>query len=188
MVSDGQQIRIGPLVYTVKLVNRLEDEDRTPLNGRIQHDKCEILIDSDVSDQVQHVILWHEVLHGIIDGQGGHGHDEGFIEALAHEIVRVIQDNPILGPEQEMSIYDLDPFEYAIIKVQDEDGKPLVFDANGVGIHEFSPDGNKNEDGEELCWFCNKPREGHWVPPMVYRRFVGRCLREKGKSDDPNSI
>jgi hypothetical protein len=42
------------------------------------------------------VVLWHEVLHGIIDGQAGE-HDEGFIEMLAHEIVRVIQDNPRLA-------------------------------------------------------------------------------------------
>jgi hypothetical protein len=97
MLNDGDVIRIGPLNYTVRIVDRLEDEDRSALNGRIRHDQCEILIDADINKQVQRVVLWHEVIHGIIDGQGGSDHDEGFVEMLAHEIVRVLQGNPELA-------------------------------------------------------------------------------------------
>ena len=95
-MKTGDTIRIGPLIYSIRLVERLEDDNREPLNGRIRHDDCEILIAADISPQVQRVVLWHEVLHGILHSQG-EGDDEAFVDMLAHEIARVLQDNPMLA-------------------------------------------------------------------------------------------
>jgi ssRNA-specific RNase YbeY (16S rRNA maturation enzyme) len=94
------QIKIGPISYDVVEVSELAS-DAGMLHGDINFSKCRIRLDADDNAQRQHQTLWHEVLHGILHGAGiRDGHSEQQIEALAHGIIQVLQDNPLLVASQ----------------------------------------------------------------------------------------
>ena len=95
----GARITIGPLVYQVVAVKELASSSGE-LHGDINTRKCRIRIDANDDPQIQHLTVWHEVLHGILMGAAyPDEHDEQVIDALAHGIVQVLRDNPILrGP------------------------------------------------------------------------------------------
>jgi len=89
-------LQIGPLTYTVLLAEELASETGE-LHGDINYGKCRIRICADDADQLQHVTLWHEALHGVLHAAGIPDHDESRIVALAHGIVALLRDNPVLA-------------------------------------------------------------------------------------------
>lgn len=89
------QIQIGPIHYDVVLVPELANGEAT-LHGDINHARCRIRICADDSPQLQHVTLWHEVLHGILHLAALDDHSEQLIIALAYGIVQALRDNPVL--------------------------------------------------------------------------------------------
>lgn len=90
-------IRIGPLSFTVKVVDRLRASDGRALYGEISFDKCEIRIDEDfAAGQRFPAILWHEIIHGLLDRAGLGDTDEKVIEVLGLGIVELLQENPDL--------------------------------------------------------------------------------------------
>jgi hypothetical protein len=95
-VEDAvKTLRIGSMVYEVEDVESLHD-DGGRLNGRIIHDDCRIEITAGLNPQTHRVVLWHEVLHGILVQAGIREHDEAMIAVLAYGIVGALRDNPEL--------------------------------------------------------------------------------------------
>lgn len=95
--ATPKQVQIGPIVYTVVEVEELHEEGAGRfLYGDIHYGKCRIRVDADLDPQAKHLTLWHEILHGILNGAGidSADHDEQHIDALAHGIVQVLRDNP----------------------------------------------------------------------------------------------
>ena len=87
-------IKIGPLVYTIKEDYPIFDEKGELLYGKISYEAGEITVSSRASWALKNVILWHEILHGIISQTALEiANEEQVVEALSHGIVQVLQDN-----------------------------------------------------------------------------------------------
>lgn len=91
-----ERVKIGPISYRFMLVDRLISEIDNKLQGHIVYQTCELKVEADSDEQIQAVTILHEVLHGIINNAGIVKHDETVIDALAHGLLDVIQDNPEL--------------------------------------------------------------------------------------------
>lgn len=89
------QIKIGSTTYLVIDREDLHDNHKT-LYGWIRHDTSEILIEKDVGPQKRYIVLWHEIVHGILHNAGIEDHEERMVLALGHGIVQVLRDNPDL--------------------------------------------------------------------------------------------
>lgn len=63
--------------------------------GKINFAECTIqLKDKGISEQHKAVTLWHEILHGIIDGSGLElDNKEEIVERLSRGVYQVLQDN-----------------------------------------------------------------------------------------------
>ena len=95
--TTPKEVQIGPITYRVELVEELHEQGQGRyLYGDIHYGRCRIRIDAELDPQVQCLTLWHEVLHGILNGAGidSADHDEQQIDALAHGIVQALRDNP----------------------------------------------------------------------------------------------
>lgn len=89
-------IRIGGIDYDVKFQRNLRTSDDVKLDGSIDYRPYEITIDADIGMQGNTVVLWHEILHGIIAQAGWKQPDDEFVEMLAYGITQVLRDNPEL--------------------------------------------------------------------------------------------
>lgn len=93
-------VQIGPIRYTVKVIEDLHDHDATGVrkewDGNIEYGSCEINIEQDLNSQRALQVLWHEVLHGILTGAATGDHDEKMIDILSHGLMDVLQRNPEL--------------------------------------------------------------------------------------------
>lgn len=90
-------VRIGALAYAVVEVDDLEAEDGEKLLGHILHNHCEIRIDRALPDQVKVAVLWHEIIHGILEQAGVTNQKEGLVLALGYGMVELLKDNPGLA-------------------------------------------------------------------------------------------
>lgn len=86
-------IKIGGIRYPVKIVDDLHDNHKE-LYGWIKYDKHEIHVSGDLDSQGRFVVLWHEIVHGILNNAGLPENDERMVDALAHGIMQVLLDNP----------------------------------------------------------------------------------------------
>ena len=91
-------IRIGSLVYTVEQDDELFGMN---LDGEIMHSKGRIRLRPDMTREYEFMILWHEVLHGIMTHTGidellGE-HEEKFIKVLAYGVADAIRNNSLLN-------------------------------------------------------------------------------------------
>ncbi len=93
--SIPETIRIGGTDYTVKVVKDLRDGN-TGLNGHILYNNCEIRIEEDMTEHIQWVTAWHEVIHGILEHAGMSDHKEDMVCALGYGITQVLRDNEYL--------------------------------------------------------------------------------------------
>lgn len=93
-------IIIGPLTYAIVFETRMfrvnEDGSTNWIDGRIEYGKAVVKLNSELADQSVVPVLWHELLHGILDNAGQHVQPEGIIEALANGITQLLRDNPLL--------------------------------------------------------------------------------------------
>lgn len=93
------EVKIGPLRYRVVEDYPLISDEHQMLYGEICYSEGEIKVDSRSNSSLKPVILWHEMLHGILSMAGVEvANEDQVIEAISHGIVMVLQDNPDLYP------------------------------------------------------------------------------------------
>lgn len=91
------KIRISGVEYDVELSPNLRDSSRL-LCGRIDYDSCKIHLSTTDCQNHQYrcIVLWHEILHGIIEDRGlelEEELEEKVCEALSRGIYQLLQDN-----------------------------------------------------------------------------------------------
>ena len=87
------QIKIGPVLYEVKEVDRLANDG---VWGQIVYADSVIEMNPAIKAQHRTITLWHEIFHGMLLQGGIREHDERILDVLAHGITAVLQDNPEL--------------------------------------------------------------------------------------------
>lgn len=94
------KVQIGAISYSVKAVDDLHTTDadgkKKGLNGHILYDSATIKVDSALADDMQIAVIWHEVLHGLLDQAAMDEHPEQAIVVLGYGLVRLLRDNPAL--------------------------------------------------------------------------------------------
>ncbi len=99
VLQPENKVKIGPVFYELKTVHGLMDDAKTQaLGGQISYENCLIELDEDLEPQSKRIILWHEIVHGLLHGSGHSKLDdkEELVTALAYGIVSVLKDNPWL--------------------------------------------------------------------------------------------
>ena len=87
-------IKIGPRVFKVSLVENLLDADGSQkLNGHILYDKALIRIDSGLAPVSQRLTMIHEIVHGIADYLDVEM-SEKEVSTMANGITAMLMDNP----------------------------------------------------------------------------------------------
>lgn len=89
------KIKIGGIHYDVKYVERLQDDDRSPLNGQISYVDARIDVDANMVAQKTMQTILHEILHGIL-AAANHNTTEEVIDSTAYGLLQVLRDNPQL--------------------------------------------------------------------------------------------
>ena len=87
------QVKIGLITYDITYDPRCAADS---LLGRIALLEGKIEIRPDMSPTVERITLWHEIMHGILFQVGIKEHEERVLDALAHGILQLIEDNPAL--------------------------------------------------------------------------------------------
>lgn len=102
-LTSLKKINIGPLVYTIKFTDSPKyDENEEPLSGYIDTDNLIIYVDKNLPSGKIHVILIHEVLHGMLIQSGLNLREEDdklyeqIIESLSHSIYGLVKENKTL--------------------------------------------------------------------------------------------
>lgn len=89
-------ITIGAVEYEVATEHNLHSSNGD-LYGRIAYDQCKILVDDAYADcQRTPLIVWHEVVHGILEQAGLDETDEKIVTVLGYGIVAALKNNPYL--------------------------------------------------------------------------------------------
>lgn len=88
-----QTVKIGPITYKVYRAKKVTRRDGQSLDGQIDYGKACITIRKGIDAQVTRLVLWHEIIHGILSNAGMSGQDEQMIEILASGIVDVLTMN-----------------------------------------------------------------------------------------------
>lgn len=97
MPNELKRIRIGAIDYDVREVISLRNDDDERLDGQIDYVECVIRTVVSCSEQMRRVILWHEILHGILTQAGIEEQPEALIDVIAYGVTQVLRDNPVLG-------------------------------------------------------------------------------------------
>ena len=79
-----RQVNICGIPHTIEYEEDAFNVDTTHF-GQIDYVKCQITLNSTMTQQMTNVTLWHEGLHGILLNLGYEQlcHDEQFVQALA---------------------------------------------------------------------------------------------------------
>jgi hypothetical protein len=89
------RVKIGPIVYKVKVVPNLKDTDGKHMYGSIDYAKNELTLNLH-EVQTMNQTLFHEVLHGILHNAGITDISESVLDVLATGIYALLKDNPKL--------------------------------------------------------------------------------------------
>lgn len=93
-------VKIGVITHKIKVIHNLygtqEDGKTCWLSGRIKHDLALIELDDENDPQSQLVVLWHEILHGILTQAGQTEQPENLLNALSFGLVQAVRNNPAL--------------------------------------------------------------------------------------------
>jgi hypothetical protein len=91
-----QKIRVGGVDYDIILQPEVYGEDGAKLHAKIGYfPEFEISLNSNNSDQVMAIALWHEVIHGLLRSSARDDDvSEDAIDSLAQGIYQVLRDNP----------------------------------------------------------------------------------------------
>jgi hypothetical protein len=93
---QNRAVKVGPIVYAVTEHDWPPDKEAgSQAMGRHFPSEGRILLLRSMPPGVKYVTLWHEIIHAILD-QAGQGCEEGAVDALAHGVVSVLRDNPML--------------------------------------------------------------------------------------------
>ncbi len=90
-------VRIGVLDYQIRVVDQLRASDDCKLYGEIDFAAGTIRLDAAMRPAFRAVVLWHEIVHGIIE-MSGLAQSEETANAIAHGVLQVLRDNPWLAP------------------------------------------------------------------------------------------
>ena len=85
-------VKIGPQIFDITVTEDLRDGD-LKLDGLISYHKSSIVLDADLNEFAEIQVLWHEIVHGILNNAGIKDVKEETIDALATGILGVLQDN-----------------------------------------------------------------------------------------------
>jgi len=85
-------VSIGGIKYSVKEIKELRDSDNSKLDGVINYNKLTISIEADMSEDMKYIILWHEVIHGILN-QSDIPHKENLVATLGYGIYGFLRAN-----------------------------------------------------------------------------------------------
>jgi len=89
------KVKIGPVVFDVELVKKLNEENGDHLDGDIDYRHAKIKIYSGNAKDVMRHILLHEVLHGVInDSWPENAPSEADITRIASALSAMLLDNP----------------------------------------------------------------------------------------------
>lgn len=86
-------VKIGPVEYAITENPRYKAENTV---GQIMYYESVIEMQPDLSPAMREIGLWHEMFHAILLQGGFREHDERLLDVLAHGVVRLLQDNPVL--------------------------------------------------------------------------------------------
>ncbi|HUW08772.1 MAG TPA: hypothetical protein VM537_03540 [Anaerolineae bacterium] len=89
------RVKIGPVVYSIVEVPNLHDGG-DGLDGQVEYTAAEIRLREGLSPQRRAVVLWHELIHAILENAGqdpGHG----VIDAVAYGVYGLLSENPELA-------------------------------------------------------------------------------------------
>ena len=90
-----ETIQIGGLDYDLLFIHNLFDGD-TKLNGHMESHIARLSVEDGLPDSVKRVVIWHEIIHEILDQAGHSDHDEAHVMALGYGIMAVLKHNDFL--------------------------------------------------------------------------------------------
>ena len=94
------KIKIGPITYKVNFYNNLmSSETGRMLHGEARHVQPEIALNKGNESDIQHLTLWHEVLHCFEAVYGDLEMTEDSVNRLSAYIVMALKENPVLRGE-----------------------------------------------------------------------------------------
>lgn len=89
-------IRIGGFDYDIVVKDELRNDQDVRLSGNIDCEALEIRVSSEITERFKPLVIWHEVIHGILQHAGISEHSEQHVELLAYGIMQVLRDNEYL--------------------------------------------------------------------------------------------
>lgn len=95
--SMPAQVLVGGIPYSIEKQDRITVDEQNA-DGCITYNVCRIQIVDGMPVEVERTVVLHEAMHAIFKGQGQHDyqHDEALLEAIAHGMVQLLRDNPLL--------------------------------------------------------------------------------------------
>ena len=83
------KLHVGPVVYDVQAVGRLQDGHGENIAGQVTHSTEEIQVDATLPKRSQHVTVMHEMLHTIFQqaGQREWYSNEAMLDCIAYGLV-----------------------------------------------------------------------------------------------------
>jgi hypothetical protein len=98
-MKTPSNITYGSTVYTVREIeNLLDDAGSTKLDGHIVYGKSEIRVDAGLDFQRKRIVIFHELIHAIMDQAGLDLEDknEAICDVIAHGMISALRSNPYL--------------------------------------------------------------------------------------------
>jgi hypothetical protein len=92
----SDQIKVGPVIYQIKVIDGLENGDGESLWGQAFHKAHEIRLSTNHTKESRFLTTWHEVLH-VFEPIYSLDLPEEDIVRLASAICQALQDNPHLN-------------------------------------------------------------------------------------------
>lgn len=90
------QIKVGPVIYRLKVIEGLENSDGESLWGQAFHKAHELRLSTNHTKESRFLTTWHEVIH-IFEPVYALNLPEETIVILASAICQALQDNPVLN-------------------------------------------------------------------------------------------
>ena len=88
---DGKQFRVGPVDYTVEMVDGLDS--RYNLFGQVEYVAARIEIAEGMPETRVNDTLIHELLHAMLHEAGYDEQDEQLVRRLGSVLTQVLRDN-----------------------------------------------------------------------------------------------
>jgi hypothetical protein len=93
VVVNGRTIKIGALTYTITECEEPRGSDDEKILGDISYSSERIRIEKNIPSRVKQVVLWHEIIHGILE-HAGREQDEQLVQVIGYGVSQALADNP----------------------------------------------------------------------------------------------